>query len=104
MWVVVLLPLWLLAVAVVGFRQYYVCANDRLEAAAVANRERPSEEALAVCRGPSWKAPIRGLTWPPGATEGEWAFVSLSWAGTVAFVVVRVTRRRASCQPASTFG
>lgn len=100
---VVLLPLWLLAVAVVGFRQDYNCVDDRLLAAAVAGRERPSAQELAVCRGPSSKAPFHGLTWPPGTTEAEW---------TVVPALVRYGRRggrtgspaRASSQPASTLG
>lgn len=46
-------------------------------------------------RGPSWKSPFHGLSWPPGTTEAEWAVVSLVWSTMAVVVIVRTNPRPA---------
>ena len=85
------LPLWLLGVAVIGYGKDRNCTSEKIDDAGTSHRPRPAPAELAECLGPSWKSPLHGLAWPPGDIEVAWAVVTVG-AGALVAVGWRRTR------------
>ena len=92
----VVVPLWLFAVAVVGYAKDRACTSDAIWDASVERRPRPTPAEFARCLGPSWSSPLHGLGWPPGSTEVGWTVVTAGAAGLFVLLRRRATARLAS--------